>query len=414
MTRRCVRFEAAATGRMLEAMLASAPDEAGGILVGLHDRDDIVVLDGLPVPDSNAHVHGYQRDHALATAALDEYLASSPHPYAGYVGEWHTHPRPSDPSTLDLRSIVETAAETDLPVALAVFGWNDRRQLADIRTVVAYHADGQARRTPVQRTKVKGADMPRKDKKQKALKKFDLAAGYARRQDALAAALRIPASFTKHGTTIGDASEANWGEMLRTFLPARYGVGPIFAVDSKGYESQQIDLAIYDRQYSPLFFDSPGSGVLVVPVESVYAVFEVKQELNPTNLRYAAEKVSSVRRLTRTSAPVYQVDGITEGKRPENQPIIGGLITQRVTWRDITSSTAKKNLLAFDGTEKLDIGLALNVAAFDISGRDIEFSPDGTQLIYFALHLFKRLRPLATALAPDIDAYEAALKRMKN
>src|SRR4051812_2320079 len=95
-------------------------------------------------------------------------------------------------------------------------------------------------------------------------KPFNLAKAFLARQQALAATLGVTASFTSHGTTIGDASEANWVQMLRSVLPTRYGISPIFAVDHQGRISEQIDIAIYDQQYAPLFFTSP-AGVRIVP-----------------------------------------------------------------------------------------------------------------------------------------------------
>jgi hypothetical protein len=227
----------------------------------------------------------------------------------------------------------------------------------------------------------------------------------------LAASLRIPVKFTAHGTTIGDASEADWGAMLRSFLPARYGIGPIFAVDSRDHESKQIDLAVYDRQYSPLFFEAPGSNALFVPIECVYAVFEVKQEINANYVGYAAEHIASVRQLHRTSADVYHLDGMSPGKDPANQPILGGILGARSAWENIRNDAARANLLEPTGDRRIDLGIALDNGAFDIIDGSIEYNPPGTQLIYFALHLFKRLRPLATALSPDVDAYEQALGR---
>lgn len=46
----------------------------------------------------------------------------------------------------------------------------------------------------------------------------------------------------------------------------------------------------------------------------------------------------------------------------------------------------------------LDLGIALDHGAFDINKGTIDYHPLATQLIYFALHLFKRLRPLAAGL----------------
>jgi hypothetical protein len=41
-------------------------------------------------------------------------------------------------------------------------------------------------------------------------------------------------------------------------------------VDSNGDFSQQIDVLVFDRQYSPLIFEYEGQ--TVIPAESVYAV----------------------------------------------------------------------------------------------------------------------------------------------
>src|SRR3546814_17119907 len=70
-------------------------------------------------------------------------------------------------------------------------------------------------------------------------------------------------------------------------------------VDSRGVFSQQIAVIIHDRQYSPFVFTFKGTDV--VPAESVYAVFEAKQELTADYIRYAGEKAAYVRRLHRTS-----------------------------------------------------------------------------------------------------------------
>src|SRR4051794_4894404 len=77
---------------------------------------------------------------------------------------------------------------------------------------------------------------------------FNLNKAFAAKQNALVAALGVTIEFTSHGTTIGDDSEANWIGMLREFLPNRYGIGAATVVDSKGRQSHQIDVAIYDRQ----------------------------------------------------------------------------------------------------------------------------------------------------------------------
>ncbi|MBL0114863.1 MAG: hypothetical protein IPP45_05145 [Sphingomonadales bacterium] len=98
-----------------------------------------------------------------------------------------------------------------------------------------------------------------------------------------------------HNGTMGDGSENVWLELLRKYLPERYAVEKAFVVDSKDSMSQQIDVVIFDRQYTPFIFVIENQKV--VPAESVYAVFEAKQAIDAGMIDYAQKKVASVRRL---------------------------------------------------------------------------------------------------------------------
>lgn len=102
-----------------------------------------------------------------------------------------------------------------------------------------------------------------------------------------------------HPGTKGDASEAVWVELLQSYLPRRYQVETAHVVDSMGAFSEQIDVVVFDRQYSPFIFHFGGQ--IIIPAESVYAVFEAKQAINAGHVSYAQQKAVSVRRLHRTS-----------------------------------------------------------------------------------------------------------------
>ena len=115
-----------------------------------------------------------------------------------------------------------------------------------------------------------------------------------------------------HPGTKGDASEGVWNELFNKYLPARYQADKAHVVDSEGTFSQQIDVVIYDRQYSPFIFRYEGQ--IVIPAESVYAVFEAKQSANLAHVKYAQEKVRSVRRLQRTSLPIPHAGGTYPAK----------------------------------------------------------------------------------------------------
>jgi hypothetical protein len=235
---------------------------------------------------------------------------------------------------------------------------------------------------------------------------FDLRAGFESRQRALVEDLNVTANFTSHGTTIGDAHEADWVAMLRSWLPNRYGVGPIFAVDANGRQSQQIDVGIYDRHYAPSWFETK-RGVQFVPAESVYAVFEVKPEINKTYADYTGDKIASVRALHRTNGSFRYLGGVSEDQDLTTKPILGGILTVRSGWVDMEGKAAVKALTGLDDLRGIDLGIALDSLSFDISREDkVEFSEPGLQLIFFAMRLFERLQGIGTAVAVKISEYE--------
>lgn len=117
-----------------------------------------------------------------------------------------------------------------------------------------------------------------------------------------------------HPGSKGDASEEVWLELLQTYLPKRYEAAKAHVVDSKGQFSEQIDVVVFDRQYSPFIFTFKGQKI--IPAESVYAVFEAKQTINVGLVNYAQDKVASVRRLHRTSLPIPTPAGPIPPNRP--------------------------------------------------------------------------------------------------
>lgn len=236
------------------------------------------------------------------------------------------------------------------------------------------------------------------------MNRFDFHAAYLKRQRALEETLGTAGAFSKHGPTIGSASEHDWGKMLESFLPRRYGVGPIQAVDHHGNQSEAIDLAIYDRQYSPLWFEVPGSNTLIVPAESVYAVFEVKQSFKAENIRAAAQKVRSVRSLDRTSVSIRHAGGEYDPQDPADKHILGGILALRDGGR-------LKQIESVVGDGYLDLGVCIQGYAFDREpGEEVKLSDKGTELAFFSLHLFSRLQRHGSTLALDIEAYERSLR----
>jgi len=229
-------------------------------------------------------------------------------------------------------------------------------------------------------------------------------------QGELAATLRANRAAFVHPGTRGETSELDWTAMLARHLPSRYQASRAFVIDADGRQSQQIDLVIYDRQYTPLLFTRHGNHH--IPAESVYAVFEIKQTLNAAHLEYAGEKAASVRRLRRTSARIPHAGGVYE-PRPLFD-IMAGILALDSAWRPPLGDTFDAAILALPPERRLDLGCALEYGAFEVShaaGRPpaIRKSAAGVALIDFFLTLLRRLQALATVPAIDLMEYGRAL-----
>lgn len=98
------------------------PRETGGILLGYQDNGTIVVTHALVVEGKGATTNRYVRDDLRADELLQEYLEQrADDDPIGYVGEWHSHPSPSGPSTVDHAAMRATAKISSNPIALLVF-----------------------------------------------------------------------------------------------------------------------------------------------------------------------------------------------------------------------------------------------------------------------------------------------------
>lgn len=218
--------------------------------------------------------------------------------------------------------------------------------------------------------------------------------------------LGIARSAISHGGTKGDVSEGRWTDMLAKYLPARYAVSKAFVIDSNNQCSDQIDVVVHDRQYSPFVFTMGTAHY--VPAESVYAVFEVKQDLSKELLSYASDKVASVRRLHRTSMPIYHVDGVSKPKPPQH--IIGGLLSLDSTWSPPFGDAFNNALFDGKGDRELDLGCVAKHGLFEIdastrSKPQVVVSQTRAPLASFLLRLIARLQSMATVPSLDVMAY---------
>lgn len=211
--------------------------------------------------------------------------------------------------------------------------------------------------------------------------------------------LEIARKSFNHPGTKGDVSEAIWLELLQKYLPERYRAEKAHIVDSEGNFSQQIDVVIFDRQYSPFIFNYQGE--YIIPAESVYAIFEAKQTITAEYVRYAADKIKSVKRLHRTSLPIPHAGGTYPAKPPIN--IIGGILTFESDWSPGMGESLKNVLKEVD---VLEIGCIASHGyfTFDKDVNEYNFINEGKPATAFLFKLISQLQFSGTV--PMIDVLE--------
>lgn len=234
---------------------------------------------------------------------------------------------------------------------------------------------------------------------------------YSEMQKEMLQSLQTGASAFTHPGTKGDTTETNWIDWLRTYLPARYKVDKAIVIDSTGKQSDAIDLVIYDAQYSYMVFQH--NGEKLIPAESVYAVFEVKQELNKEYIEYAGRKAQSVRTLFRTSASIPHAGGQYAPKPLHD--IIAGLLTTRSPWTPPIIDNTAKYMFSLDADKQLDFVCSVANNTFILERNasadnptvppSIRYCEKDDSLVFLFLNLLQQLQAIGTVPAIDYNAY---------
>ncbi|HND33443.1 MAG TPA: hypothetical protein PLA94_25770 [Myxococcota bacterium] len=217
-----------------------------------------------------------------------------------------------------------------------------------------------------------------------------------------------------HPTDQGDVGEGAWQNLMATYLPRRYAVTRGTVIDVNGEASENIDLIIHDPQYTPFLLKH--HGVIYVPSESVYAVFEVKPALNKTYVEAARQKAASVRRLHRTSVDIVHAGGVFSAKPPTH--ILAGLLCGRCEWAQPFRAPFDKAIATANVQERLDFVACLERGVYEyqaeltvpgVGGKLNQVFPglvekdtdEDNVLLSFFFRLCARLQGLGTVVALD-------------
>lgn len=229
-----------------------------------------------------------------------------------------------------------------------------------------------------------------------------LQSAFSAEQEVLALQLKLSSSSITHDGVMGEVNEQHFIHALRKYLPNRYAIEHGIVIDSTGATSDQIDIIIFDQQYTPTLLDQKAHRY--VPAEAVYCVLEVKPRLNKTYLNYAADKAESVRKLKRTSIPIVHAGGSHPAKALF--PIVAGIIATDIDWAGgISGKSFQAVFSSLRGDRELNCGLALSDRSFDVFDGKLVLSPKKNSLAFFIFRLLQKLQSLGTVPAIDWRRY---------
>lgn len=134
------------------------------------------------------------------------------------------------------------------------------------------------------------------------------------------------AELISHPGESGEAREEALKDVLRRYLPQRCGIATGFVIDSNWRESLQMDIIIYDKNYSPVFEVTGDKRYF--PCETVLAVGEVKTSIDTSELEDSFKKIASAKALERAGSDKMIGPGATMGtlERDEYYDQIFGFI----------------------------------------------------------------------------------------
>lgn len=384
------------------------PNENGGMLAGRYSADrHTVYIEQVVVPVEKLTGRTTFKRNAKGLEKVWEQLAKDG---LRYVGEWHSHPNGSTQySSTDLATMIDIEKEVTIANPLLL--------------IVGVRSDGISSHTFY---------CYKNNELLEYKKMVDLKELFHGLQEQMQTSLNVNRTFIEHPSSKGDATEHHWINFLRTYLPDRYKVDKAIVIDSTGNVSEQMDIVIYDAIYTPFIFKQ--DDFMYIPAESVYAVFEVKQDVKG-HIEYAAQKVESVRKLKRTS-----IGMVASGRNTIARPltkIIGGILTTTSSY--IGNDTVKKQLKELAGLQTLDLGCLCDTGSFYVDYNEtvpegidptnnvndnrryieqvynsreineIKFSDKDVSLFTFFLQLVSYLKSIGTVPAIDINAYLKAI-----
>lgn len=98
-----------------------------------------------------------------------------------------------------------------------------------------------------------------------------------------------------HNLTTGVYRETVWKSLFEQIIPRKFCIDQgVFIMDSEGNISDEVDLAIFDEQYTPYIFNY--GKIKFIPIEAVAVVIQCKSaDLKPNNLNRWVKSIDDLK-----------------------------------------------------------------------------------------------------------------------
>lgn len=159
-------------------------------------------------------------------------------------------------------------------------------------------------------------EQARKDAEIKAVNKEiirKIAENYIQLEKAIVSQLHLS---SQHQLTIGSVREEIWKEMFLQIVPHKFSVEQsVFIIDSEGNISNEVDLAIFDEQYTPYIFRF--GKLKYIPIEAVAVVVQCKStNVEKDDLETWVESITKLKTSNRSLTRIQS--GIVDGNFTTN------------------------------------------------------------------------------------------------
>ncbi|WP_048602207.1 DUF6602 domain-containing protein [Rubeoparvulum massiliense] len=128
---------------------------------------------------------------------------------------------------------------------------------------------------------------------------------------------------SKHGGLTGNYREEMWMNFFKSIIPKKYSLAQgVMIIDSEGQVSKEVDIAVFDEQYTPYVFQY--NTLKFIPIEAVAIVIECKSNSMP--IEELKDWVDSIDELIPKRSGITRmvngyVSGLTNQSQVKTRPI---------------------------------------------------------------------------------------------